>query len=172
MTAAEVVAQILGAAGILVFIILYQFDNMKGVLKAKMVMDVLWAAHYLLLGAGSAFAINLICLVRELVFINGDKRFFKSRVWLWIFIAFNLVSAAITWKGYYSIFPALASSLATVSFRQKNIKTARVIGVTNNILMFTYDIFVGSYMGLIGETLAFVSVVIAIFRNINRRASV
>ena len=47
MTTAEIAAQLFGAAGILLFIILYQFNTMKNVLKAKMVMDVFWAAHYL-----------------------------------------------------------------------------------------------------------------------------
>ncbi|MDY5231873.1 MAG: YgjV family protein [Eubacteriales bacterium] len=165
MTLAQIAAQVFGAVGILVFILLYQFNNMKSVLKAKMCMDVLWAAHYLLLGAYSGFATNMICLGRELVFFNNDKKPFNSKAWLWIFIAFNLISAILTRKGYYSVFPALAASLATVSFHQKSITVARIIGITNNILMFTYDIFVGSYMGLVGETLAFISVVIAIFRN-------
>lgn len=165
MTTAELAAQLIGAAGILVFIIMYHFKNMKSVLKVKMVMDILWATHYLLLGAASAFATNSICFVRELVFMNNDKRFFKSKVWLWIFVGFNIVSAALTWKGYYSIFPAIASSMATFSFWQKSVKTARVIGVTNNILMFTYDVFVGSYMGIIGEALAFASVLIAMYKS-------
>ena len=56
MTLAQIAAQVFGAVGILVFILLYQFNNMKSVLKAKMCMDVLWAAHYLLLGAYSGFA--------------------------------------------------------------------------------------------------------------------
>lgn len=162
MTLAQIAAQVFGAVGILVFILLYQFNNMKSVLKAKMCMDVLWAVHYLLLGAYSGFATNLICLGRELVFFNDDKKPFKNRMWLWVFIAFNIGSAILTWKGFYSVFPAAAASLATVSFHQKNITVARIIGITNNILMFVYDIFVSSYMGLAGESLAFISVVIAL----------
>lgn len=165
MTATEIAAQLLGAAGIMIFIILYQFNTMKNILKAKMVMDVFWAAHYLLIGASSAFAINMICLLREFVFLNRDKKLFASRIWLCIFIAFNLASAAITWKSYYSIFPAVASSLATISFGQKSVKTARVIGISNNVLMAIYDLVVGSYMGLAGEALAFISVLIAICKS-------
>ena len=170
MTTTFIIAQIFGAAGILAFIMLYQFNNMKKVLKIKMIMDVLWAIHYLLLGASSAFATNTICLVRECVFLNDDKKFFKSRIWLWVFVAFNIVSAIVTWKGYFSILPAMTSTLATISFKQKSVKVARAIGVTNNAMMFTYDIFVGSYVGLIAETLAFLAVVVAIFRNKNQKA--
>ena len=170
MTTTSIIAQIFGMAGILAFIMLYQFNDMKKVLKTKMVMDVLWASHYLLLGATSAFAVNAICLVRECVFINDDKKIFKSRIWLWIFIAFNIVSAILTWKGYFSILPAMTSTLATISFKQKSVKVARVIGITNNVMMFIYDIFVGSYMGLIAESLAFLAVVVAIFRNKSQKA--
>lgn len=119
MTATFIIAQIFGAVGILAFIMLYQFNSMKNVLKTKMVMDVLWAVHYLLLGAASAFAVNAICLVRECVFLNDDKKIFKSQIWLLVFVAFNIVSAIVTWKGYFSIIPAMASTLATISFKQK-----------------------------------------------------
>ena len=39
MTLAQIAAQVFGAVGILVFILLYQFNNMKSVLKAKMCID-------------------------------------------------------------------------------------------------------------------------------------
>ena len=29
-----------------------------------------------------------------------------------------------------------------------------------NVLMFTYDLFISSYVGMVGETLAFISVII------------
>ena len=169
MSANPIIAQIFGTAGIITFIFLYQFDDMKKVLKVKMLMDVLWATHYLLLGATSAFLVNSICIVREFVFLNNDKKFFKSKIWLWIFISFNIVSAILTWKNAFSILPAIASSLATISFNQRNVTFARVVGMSNNVMMFTYDIFVKSYTGLIAETLAFISVVIAILRGIKAK---
>lgn len=165
MTTAEILAQIMGICGIIIFIIMFHFGSMKNVLKMKMTMDIFWALHFLLIGATSAFATNMICFIRENVFIRNDKKFFGAKAWLWIFIAFNLISAVLTWKGYYSILPAIASSLATYSFWQKNVKVARIIGFSNNIMMFTYDIFAGSLMGIIGETLAFLSVIIAMYRN-------
>jgi len=160
-----ILAQIFGICGIVVFVLMYHFKTMKNVLIMKMIMDILWALHYLLIGATSAFAINMICFVRENIYMRNNRKFFGAKAWLWIFIAFNLVSAAVTWKGYYSLLPAVASSLATYSFWQKNVKVARIIGVSNNVMMFTYDIFVNSVMGLIGETFAFVSVIIALYRN-------
>ena len=159
-----ILAQIMGVCGILVFVLMFQFKTMESVLKMKMLMDVLWGLHYLLIGGMSAFAINMICLVREIIFLRNNRKNVSAKAWLWIFIVFNLVSAIITWKGAYCILPALVSSLATYSFWQKNVKTARIIGLSNNVMMFTYDIFVKSFMGMIGESLAFISVIISIYR--------
>lgn len=159
------IAQFVGALGVGVFLFCYHFKDMKNVLKVKLLVDVIWGTHYFLLGAYAGCATNAICCMRELVFMNNDKRIFKSKIWLWIFVVLNYVGAALTWKGLYSIIPAVVSTLATFSFWQKDVKYARRIGIANNALMFTYDVFVGSYMGMVGESLSFFSVLLAMYRN-------
>ena len=167
MITKELIAQIFGAIGIIVFLLCFQFKEMKTARKIKMAVDVIWAIHYFLLGGYPAFAINVICFFREIVFINSDKKFFSGKIWLYVFIFFNLTSAVLTWKSPLSLLPAITACIATYSFWQKNIKKARVLALTNNALMFTYDVTMEniSYMGLVGETLAFCSVVIAIIRH-------
>ncbi len=167
MSTAQIVAQIFGLIGIAVFLLCFQFKEMKTARKIKMAVDVIWAIHYFLLGGYPAFAINVICFFREIVFINSDKKFFSGKIWLYIFIVFNLASAVLTWKNIFSLLPAVTACIATYSFWQKNIKKARVLALTNNALMFTYDITMEniSYMGLISESLAFCSVIIAIIRH-------
>lgn len=171
MTTAEIVAQIFGFIGIAVFLLCFQFKEMKTARKIKMAVDVIWAIHYFLLGGYPAFAINVICFFREIVFINSDKKFFSGKIWLYIFVVFNLASAVLTWKNVFSLLPAITACIATYSFWQKNIKKARVLALVNNGFMFTYDLTMEniSYMGLVSETLAFCSVIIAIIRHKNRK---
>ena len=167
MTPREIAAQIFGIIGITVFLLCFQFKEMKTARKIKMAVDIIWAIHYFLLGGYPAFAINVICFFREIVFINSDKKFFSGKIWLYIFIAFNLASAVFTWKNIFSLLPAVTACIATYSFWQKNIRKARVLALTNNCLMFTYDLSMEniSYMGLVSETLAFCSVIIAMIRH-------
>lgn len=167
MTPKEIIAQALGFIGIAVFLLCFQFKEMKTARKIKMAVDVIWAAHYFLLGGYPAFAINVICFFREIVFINSDKKFFSGKIWLFIFIALNLASAVITWNNIFSLFPAVTACIATYSFWQKNIRKARILALVNNSLMFTYDLTMEniSYMGLASETLAFCAVVIAMIRH-------
>ena len=168
MTTVEIIAQCVGILGIIVFLLCFHFNSMKNVLKVKLLVDIIWGTHYFLLGAYSGFATNVVCSMREIVFMNNNKKFFKSTVWLYIFILFNIIGAMVTWRGFYSLIPCTTSILATISFWQKNVQRARIIGIANNVLMFTYDIFVASFTGMIGEALAFVSVLTAIMRNRHR----
>lgn len=167
-----ILAQLFGALGIVVFVAMYHFNKMQGVLRAKLLMDALWATHFFLLGAYTGFVTNCVCMLREIVFMNNKHKFFRSKIWFWLFLIVILFAGFYTWQGWHSVIPAIASSLATISFWQKNVKVARYIGAINNVMMFTYDVFVGSYTGMLGETLAFVSVVAAILRLQNKESNV
>ena len=63
-------------------------DNIRG--KIKMAVDIIWGAHYFLLGGYAAFAINIVCFFREIVFINSDKKFFSGKKWLYIFVTLRV----------------------------------------------------------------------------------
>lgn len=166
MDKTQILAQIFGAVGIAIFVIMYHSKNVNNVLKKKFVIDIAWAMHYFLIGGYTGCATNVICCARELVFMNNDKKIFKSRGWLILFLLINWISAGLMWQGAYSILPAIVSTLGTYSFWQKNITVARIIALGSNVLMFVYDIFVMSYMGMLGETLAFFSVIFALALNI------
>ena len=140
---------------------MYHSKNVNNVLQKKLGMDVVWALHYFMIGGYTGCLTNVICCAREIVFMNNDKKIFKSRLWLLLFVALNWLSAILMWRGVYSLLPALVSTLGSYSFWQKNITVTRGIALINNVLMFTYDIFVLSYMGMIGESLAFLSVLSA-----------
>lgn len=155
-----IVAQCIGGLGIVSFIMMYWFRTMKQVRLVKLCMDVFWGVHYLLLGATAGAVANAVCFVREIVFIGSDKRALKSKMWLFIFVGINVITAIVTWKGLYSILPAIVSVFGTYGFWQKNIKTARRIAGVCNVLMFTYDLFIRSYVGMVGESLAFISVIL------------
>ena len=150
--------------------LIYQQKSRKNIILCKLSADVFWIAHYFCLGATAGMIPNFVGFFREIVFINSDKKFFSGKIWLYIFVVFNLASAVLTWKNVFSLLPAITACIATYSFWQKNIKKARVLALVNNGFMFTYDLTMEniSYMGLVSETLAFCSVIIAIIRHKNR----
>lgn len=138
---------------------------MKNILKVKLLIDMVWGIHYLLLGATAAVVSNGVCVFRDIVFLNQNKKFFSGNWWLLVFVLLNWILISITNRSVYNFLPAIASTLATYSFWQKNPQRARVIGITNNILMFIYDIFVLSYAGMVNESLALISTTSALIIN-------
>ena len=162
MTTTEIIAQIFSASAYLLFLFCYHGKSMKSILTVKLTADVLGTTGYLLLGAYSGMAMTIIAAVREIIYLNNDKKLFKHRIWMFIFMFISLSSAVITWKSFYSILPAAAGAISTYSLWQKNVKVARIIALLINILLFTYNLFVCSYAGMIGEMLGFISVTSAL----------
>lgn len=119
MITIEFISQCMGILGIISFLACFHFNNMKNVLQLKLLSDIIWATHYFLLKEYSAFSTNVVCSMREIVFMNNDKRGFKTIVWPCIFIVFNIIGAILSWCDFYSLLPCSASILATVSFWQK-----------------------------------------------------
>ncbi len=161
----EIVAQIIGAAAVAVYIMLYRSSDMKKVLKKKRLMDILWAVHYLLIGAPAAVITNSTNILRETVFINRDRvKIFASKLWLFVFLAIMWTGIILTWNDdWFSLAPAVASTIAIFSFWQKSVPVARVCGIIINCLSFSYNLHVMSYMGIVAEVLCFISTMSAIF---------
>lgn len=82
----------------------------------KQVQDICWLTHYLILGCGSAAAASFLCVSRSSVFYLCDKKGVTSRIPLYIYIVLYAISAVLTWKSIFSIFPALASIFSAVAF--------------------------------------------------------
>ncbi|MBE7059984.1 MAG: YgjV family protein [Ruminococcaceae bacterium] len=156
----NLIVQLIGIVAMLLCLLCYHFKKRQHLLITKLLADILWALHYILIGGVSAFLTNVVCTMRETVYLvdKSEKRrplqliFFLALIWILVII-FN--------KGAAGVLPAVASSLGTYSFWQKSITKTRIIALLIAILMFTYDIFFKSYAGLINESFTMISVIIA-----------
>lgn len=134
------IAQAIGCIAVACSLIIYQRKTRKGILGFKLVQDVSWLTHYLLIAAYSAAATSGLCICRGLVFYNSDKRLGKSRWWLPIFLCLYAISALLTWKNPYSILPAVSSSLSTVAFWMKKPQYTKLISIFASLCTLTYNI--------------------------------
>lgn len=159
-------ASILGAVGIAVNVIIYQQKSGKKLLAFKLVSDVMWALHYLLLNAYSACAIAAIGIFREgVLFYNQGKARSRNKLWLTLFLVLSSVSAAVTWKGIFSVLPAFASILSVFSFWRGNPKLTRILAFPISASMLAYDVFWLSYMGIASEIFTLISAAVGVIRN-------
>lgn len=159
-----IISTVIGGVGMLALLLCYQFSDYKKVLITKFSADCLWAIHYALIGGYSAMITNIICAVREIIYLF-DKNAKRHAVWLIAFLIIGWILSYFRWTGPISIFPTLAFTIGAYSFWQKNIRITRIMALVNACLMFTYDIFVASYIGMLNESLTFVTVVVTVIKN-------
>lgn len=166
-TPAKIAAQCFGLATFITAYLIYSRKKRSSILITKLVQDSLWIAHYILLGLWTPAAASSVSVARECVFYNNGKKWASSRVWLFIFLALYLTSAALTWKSVWSIFPALSSCCSTVGFWLKKPRNIRLMSLPAIAFDLTYNIAYGHspavYLSLLIMT---VSVISALVRDI------
>ncbi len=154
-------AQAIGFAGVIVNLLIYQQKTQKRVLFFKFLSDIAWALHYLLIGAFSGAAIACVGILRETVFMVSQKH---RKKWLALFMCITAVSIYLTWKNWFSLFPAIASFLSVISFWQKKPKRTRFLAFPISLCMGTYSFGSGSWAGVCNELLTILSSTIGLLR--------
>ena len=88
----------------------------------------------------------------------------SGKKWLVVFLVISIVSAVFTYKGAISLLPLCASLLAVLSFWQKKPYLTRFLAFPIAISMLIYDVFIGSVMGIVNETIVLVSSGLALLK--------
>jgi len=75
-----------------------------------------------------------------------------------------VIIGALSWHGPISIFVVLAKLISSVSLGIKNPRTIRILNLISNPCWLVYNIYVGSIVGMIADSLVTTSVLIAVIR--------
>ncbi len=161
----DIVAQVIGFLGIFANIIMWQQKTKRGLILCKLLSDFLWLAHFAFLGAISGAAICVVAVIRELVFMNRERRKWANHIiWPIIFISLGIGSALLTWEGPRSFLPAIAAAASVLAFWTKKPSVSRIISFPAAACMIIYDILSGSISGVVSESICIISAIIGIFR--------
>ncbi len=136
------------------------------ILKFQNFANMFYATQYILLGAYPAACMNLISMLRGIMFNSFDKK--KQEISFKILILFLLVIIAIgfaTFQNIYSLIPIIITSLYSYSVWQKNLTVFRIIFVIAASGWFIYNFLVGAYVSLIGNGLELIFGISAIIKH-------
>lgn len=153
-------AQVLGAIGVCLILATYQFNNRKTILQIQLLSGVVWTVQYLLLGVLTGAAMNALMAGRNFLF---DKYRTKLLIF-WVCMLAILGLGIVTWKNWASLLPILGSAIATIAMWQKSTRRIRYMMLLVPPLWFTYNVIVGSYPGMVGDSVTFISVLVGIYR--------
>ncbi len=159
------IGQAIGVIAMIESFFIYQTKNRKTMVALKLLDDVLWVTHFLMIGGYSAALTTGIAVFREIVFYNKvDKKWANYIFWP---IAFSVVFAACAIVEYQSIFgflPPMASIASTWAFWQSDGRVAKLIQFPSVLCMFVYDIVERSYAGTITQIISIISIVLFFVR--------
>ena len=162
----EVSVWVFGLGAMLSLFLIYQQKTRKRLIICKLCADVCWVLHYVCLGAYGGAVPNLVGIFRELVFVNREtKDWAGKRFWPVVFIAANLCLGICTFSRPVNIIPVTASVFVTLSLWCRNPVVTKIISAPVSSAFLVYDILVGSWVGVINESIAILSIIISLIKN-------
>ena len=158
------IGQALGILATVITVISYQMNTKRSLLLVQTTATACTCLAYLFLGAASGFALNIVCILRNVVFyFQKDSGKVHTVSALALALAMVVVGA-LSWQGPVSllIIIALAANTIFMSFGNPQLLRQSVLGTSSMILL--YNVFVFSLGGIANEGLSIVSSVVGILR--------
>ena len=168
----QTVSIIFGIGAMLALFSIYQQKTRKGILLAKLSADVCWVVHYLCIGGIAGAIPNLVGIFRELVFVNRKKHKWADHIlWPVLFILINFGLALGTFHSAFNILPIATSALVTVLLWIDNPLLTKLLSIPVCVSFMIYDIYVGSYIGIVNETVSILSILFFLTQYFLKRRS-
>jgi len=161
---------VFGVGAMISLFFAYQQTERKKLIIAKLCADGCWVAHYFCLSAYGGMIPNAVGIVRELVFMDREKSAWKNSPLIPVaFILINWGIGAWTFQSPINVLPIVASTLVTVSLWLKNPKLTKILSLPVSVSFLIYDLCVGSWIGVINESFAIVSILLSFIRSILKK---
>lgn len=158
------IGHVAGFVSVGLFFYSYQCTEKRKLMVVQTVATALSCVQYLLIGAFSGFALNVVCIIRNLTFYYRDK---QKRTDVVLPILFSLCMAgasAFSWEGTHSLLITLGLVVNTMCMGICSANDFRKTILISSSLILVYNIFAFSYSGILSESISLISVVIGIVR--------
>ena len=159
----ELIGQAFGILAVILTFVSYQCKGRKSLLTVQTLSSASTMIQYLLLGATTGFALNIVCILRNLVFYFKDKKPFGHPTVPYILAVIMGIVGAFSWNGLPSllIIPALMVNTVFISGAPQPLRKS--ILLTSSLILI-YNIFNFAIGGIINEAVAITSSIIGICR--------
>lgn len=130
----------------------YFSKNRKIFLILFILYSIFYGIHYLLLNALTGFLMNLVSIIRNIIFFKYEvKKKENSKLFLILLFSIIIIFGVYSYKDLFSIISILASLLSTYSVWQKNTKVYRILAVVVSVCFIIYAVHIKSLFAIITE---------------------
>lgn len=169
------IAQVIGIVAMIATVFSFMQRKQNTVLTLQLIGGLLFCVHYFMLGAISGGLLNIIAVIRAIVFLNKDRLKANHPAWSVGFIICYVLSYAAVFlvfgkeptptNIFLELLPVIAMILSLISFRYSEAKYIRRYGLASSPLWLTYNIANGSVGAIICEVMNLLSITIGILRH-------
>lgn len=160
----ELLGQILGIVATLIITSAYQANTKKGLLMIQTPGIAVLCISYLLLGASSGFALNVVCVLRNLgcYFVKEKtKPYYAMTAALMVVMG---VMGILSWEGPVSLILIAALVANTFFIALGKPQILRYSIIVTSTLCLIYNVVVFSVGGILLEAISVVSAIIGSIR--------
>lgn len=168
MELSQIIGQALGIVAVILGFIAYQVKNDKQLLFVQMLICAVFSAHYYLLGAIPAAVLNGVGVIRNIVYFQKDKSFYKPKLFPILFACIMLVLGIYSANGIQSVLIIGGLVINTVCLSFKNVQNVRKSVLLTCSMVLAYDIIEHSYGGIVFEAISIISAIIGLIRYRNK----
>jgi len=178
MTPTEIIAQIIGIIAMAFNILSYQGKKQQTVIACQLAGGAFFAVNFLLLDATVGAILNVIAVIRAVVFLFKDKLRATHPAWFAGFclsyIAVYVLTFTVLQKEptpfnlIIELLPVIGMIALNIGFIKKTAGAVRKSGLVSSPAWLIYNIVAGSWGAIICETISLFSIVIGMLRHDKR----
>lgn len=162
------IGQLLGIVAVVLGFVSFQMKTPKGIILLQIMTATVFAVHYLLIGAITAMALNLLAGVNSLLYYFRERRGSRSVIEPILYVVLIVVASILVWEGWYTLMLMLGLIAAAIALSLSDPQRTRGVILVKAPLCLVYNIAVFSVGGIIYECAAAVSAIIGLVRNRKR----
>lgn len=164
MTVMEFIGQIFGLIAVIISFVAYQMPTQKKILFMNLLVTIAILLNYAFIGAVTGMMLNVVCVIRNLIFMNREKKIFSYKFYPYLLMVIIGGLSFFTSEGAYSILITIGLIINTFALSLTNPQATRYCMAISCSFIFSYNIFVFSIGGMINEAVAIISSVLGIIR--------
>jgi hypothetical protein len=158
------IGQAFGILATLITLLSYQTNSNKRLLAIQTAATLSNCLSYLFLQAYSGFALNIVCILRNLVYYFQKPKTTVNRLSALLLASAMIPLGALSWQGPVSLLIISALALNTLIMSLGNPQLLRKSILLTSTMVLIYSCSVFSIGSILNESLAIISSIIGIVR--------
>ena len=175
MTPTEIAGQIVSLAAMACNLVSFQLKEQKRLITLQLFGTALFSLSYFLLGAVVGGLLNVVGVIRALVFLFPKKLNPRHPAWLFgfisVYLTFYVLSFTVLGVKPTSInlvielLPIVAMTLSNVGYMLGSSRAVRRLGLIASPMWLAYNVYYLSAGAIICEVASLVSILVGIYRH-------